>query len=156
MLWLTWQIWFLLLLAFAGGLITGWVARAQPDEVPEDDKADRDDKAPIQGVSALNVEDEPVKKGASAEPSRPSAPAEPEPAPEQTPPPPPAENDDLTRIKGLGPRAAEKLHEAGIHSFSQIAGWSESDVEKFDALINGRGRIERDNWVEQARELTAS
>lgn len=61
--------------------------------------------------------------------------------------------DDLTRIKGLGPKAEAALKAGGITTFAQIAAWSETDVDVWDDRINGRGRIERDNWVSQAREL---
>lgn len=61
--------------------------------------------------------------------------------------------DDLTRIKGLGPKAEAALKAGGVTTFAQIAAWSETDVEVWDDRINGRGRIERDNWVSQARDL---
>lgn len=62
--------------------------------------------------------------------------------------------DDLTRIKGLGPKIAAMLGEQGVTTFAQIAAWSESDVERIDATL-GRfaGRIARDQWVEQAKLL---
>ncbi|MEP3071923.1 proton-conducting membrane transporter [Maricaulis sp.] len=61
--------------------------------------------------------------------------------------------DDLTRIKGLGPKAEAALKAGGVTTFAQIAAWSETDVEVWDDRINGRGRIERDSWVGQARDL---
>lgn len=64
-----------------------------------------------------------------------------------------AGEDDLTRIKGLGPKAAAALADGGIRSFAQIAAWSAEDVAAWDEKINGRGRITRDNWVEQAKDL---
>lgn len=64
------------------------------------------------------------------------------------------ENDDLTRIKGLGPRLARTLAELGVTRFAQIAGWSEADIDGFDAKLGRfQGRIRRDSWVEQARYL---
>lgn len=60
-------------------------------------------------------------------------------------------DDDLTELKGLGPKAAAALNEAGITRFTQIAGWSDEDVASWDAKINGRGRIVRDDWVGQAK-----
>ncbi len=62
--------------------------------------------------------------------------------------------DDLTKIKGLGPKLAALLAEQGITSFAQIAAWSDADVERIDASL-GRfsGRITRDQWVEQAKFL---
>lgn len=64
--------------------------------------------------------------------------------------------DDLTRIKGLGPKLAALLGEFGITTYAQIAAWEPADVERIDAKL-GRfsGRITRDQWVEQARLLSA-
>jgi predicted flap endonuclease-1-like 5' DNA nuclease len=68
----------------------------------------------------------------------------------------PAAGDDLTRIKGLGPKLAALLGEFGIVSFAQIAAWEQADIERIDAKL-GRfsGRIVRDQWVAQARLLAA-
>ena len=66
------------------------------------------------------------------------------------------EADDLTRIKGLGPKLAGLLRGLGIARFDQIAGWSEADVARIDAQLGAfEGRIARDNWIEQARYLAA-
>lgn len=62
--------------------------------------------------------------------------------------------DDLTRLKGVGPKLSALLHSLGITSFEQIAGWTAADMERVDAQLgNFQGRITRDNWVEQARLL---
>jgi len=61
--------------------------------------------------------------------------------------------DDLTRIKGLGPKAEAALKAGGVTTIAQIAAWSESEAQAWDDRINGRGRIARDNWVEQAKEI---
>nr|WP_298305503.1 helix-hairpin-helix domain-containing protein [uncultured Erythrobacter sp.] len=64
--------------------------------------------------------------------------------------------DDLKRIKGLGPKLVTLLAEQGITSFEQIASWTDADIERVDATL-GRfsGRITRDQWVEQAKLLSA-
>jgi predicted flap endonuclease-1-like 5' DNA nuclease len=64
--------------------------------------------------------------------------------------------DDLTRIKGLGPKLAALLGEFGITTFAQIAAWTPEEIERIDAKL-GRfsGRITRDQWVEQAKLLAA-
>ncbi|GGE34885.1 hypothetical protein GCM10011367_06620 [Marinicauda pacifica] len=64
-------------------------------------------------------------------------------------------DSDITQIKGLGPRAAEKLNEAGVTRLSHIAAWSDEDIDRYDAMIAGRGRIRRDDWVGQAKALTS-
>lgn len=64
------------------------------------------------------------------------------------------EGDDLTRIKGLGPKIAAALRALGVTRYGQIAGWSDEDVAKIDAQLGAfAGRATRDNWIEQARLL---
>ena len=59
--------------------------------------------------------------------------------------------DDLTRIKGLGPKLSARLGELGVTSFAQIAGWSAEDLAEVDAQLGAfAGRPQRDGWVEQA------
>lgn len=70
--------------------------------------------------------------------------------------PPAREPDDLTRIKGIGPVIAEKLHAIGITTFEQIAGLRPEDVLRIDEMLAFKGRIERERWIEQARELVAA
>jgi predicted flap endonuclease-1-like 5' DNA nuclease len=87
----------------------------------------------------------------SAAPTLPVVEAEVAPAPA-----PVAPGDDLTRIKGLGPKIAVLLGEFGVTRFAQIAAWTPEDVADIDAKL-GRfsGRIVRDQWVEQAKLLAA-
>ena len=64
------------------------------------------------------------------------------------------EPDDLKLIVGIGPVLERMLHNLGVTTFRQIARWSERDSAEFDAkLPEFPGRIERDQWVTQAREL---
>lgn len=82
------------------------------------------------------------------------APARPDAAPPVEPVAVPAGGDDLTRIKGLGPKIATRLHGLGVTSFFQIASWNEDDIDRIDAQLTGfEGRIRRDNWVQQAQFL---
>ena len=84
------------------------------------------------------------------------APASPAPAPPSAPATPIAGTDDLTRIKGLGPKIAALLGELGVTSFAQIAEWTDTDVERIDAQLGRfQGRITRDQWVAQAKLLAA-
>lgn len=100
---------------------------------------------------------------------KPAAPVAPEPAAEAAPkaaaaPAPVAEKkpakvakakkDDLTKIKGIGPKLATLLNEHGVTQFSEIAAWSAKDVAKWDEKLGSMpGRIERDEWVSQAASL---
>ncbi|MGC8202345.1 50S ribosomal protein L21 [Aliiroseovarius sp. PTFE2010] len=61
--------------------------------------------------------------------------------------------DDLKKLSGVGPALEKKLHENGISAFAQIAAWSEADIAEFDEKLSFKGRIEREGWVEQAKEL---
>ena len=63
--------------------------------------------------------------------------------------------DDLKMLKGVGPKIEQKLHEAGVTTFAQIAAWGAEDIAKMDDMLSFRGRIERDGWVEQAKTLAA-
>lgn len=64
-----------------------------------------------------------------------------------------AGKDDLTRISGVGPVLAEKLEKLGISSFQQIADFTKEEIERVDTELNFKGRIERDDWVKQAKEF---
>ncbi len=61
--------------------------------------------------------------------------------------------DDLRLILGVGKTNEKKLHEAGVTTFAQIAGWKEADVKRVGALINFGERIVKERWIEQARLL---
>jgi predicted flap endonuclease-1-like 5' DNA nuclease len=66
---------------------------------------------------------------------------------------PPADGppDNLQTLKGVGPKLASQLHDAGITRFEQIAGLSPTEAAALDAKMGAfRGRIERDRVVEQA------
>ena len=59
--------------------------------------------------------------------------------------------DALTKIKGLGPKLEEKLNEAGIFHFDQIASWTEADFEWLRENTTFAGRAKKDDWVSQAK-----
>lgn len=64
--------------------------------------------------------------------------------------------DDLKMIKGVGPKLEIMLNELGFYHFDQIAGWSAAEVTWVnDNLAGFKGRVSRDNWVEQARKLAS-
>ncbi len=64
-----------------------------------------------------------------------------------------AEADDLTRISGVGPVIVKKLHDLGVTTFAEIAAWSKDDIAAMDEKLNFKGRIDRDEWLKQAKEL---
>lgn len=61
--------------------------------------------------------------------------------------------DDLKQIKGVGVTLEKKLNAAGITSFEQIARWNSRDIAEMNKLLSFSGRIERENWIEQAHIL---
>ncbi len=62
--------------------------------------------------------------------------------------------DDLSRMKGVGPKLVELLHGLGVTHFSQIAAWTDEEVAAIDPHLGAfSGRIRQDRWVEQARYL---
>ncbi len=65
----------------------------------------------------------------------------------------PDTRDDLKKISGVGPVLEKKLNALGITAYEQIVNFSAEDITRVDEVLNFKGRIERDNWVEQAREL---
>ena len=66
------------------------------------------------------------------------------------------EADDLTRIKGVGPKLVALLGSLGIARYDQIAAWSEADIARIDPQLGAfKGRIVRDDWVGQCRYLAA-
>jgi predicted flap endonuclease-1-like 5' DNA nuclease len=69
-------------------------------------------------------------------------------------PPTPTAADDLTLLKGVGPKLAARLRDLGVDSFAQIAALSPSDAATLDAQLGSfQGRMIRDRWVEQAAYL---
>lgn len=61
--------------------------------------------------------------------------------------------DDLKKLSGVGPALEKKLHAAGVTTFAQIAAWGEADIAEFDEKLSFKGRIEREGWVDQAKDL---
>ena len=64
--------------------------------------------------------------------------------------------DDLKKLDGAGPAAVKKLNEAGITTFAQIAAMSADDVARVEEETALKGKFERGNWVEQAKELAGN
>lgn len=88
---------------------------------------------------------QPVETAANAEESKPelytSAPAE--------------GADDLKLISGVGPKLEQTLNELGIYRFEQVAAWGPQEIAWVDARLRFKGRIERDDWMSQAKTLAA-
>jgi predicted flap endonuclease-1-like 5' DNA nuclease len=64
--------------------------------------------------------------------------------------------DDLKRIDGVGALDESTLNNLGVYHFDQIAGWDDAQVLWMENHVFARGRIGRENWQQQARDLAAS
>ena len=68
---------------------------------------------------------------------------------------PEAPADDISLIGGVGPKIQKALTDLGITTYAQIAAWSPDDVTSIETQIKQKGRVAREEWIEQAKELMA-
>jgi large subunit ribosomal protein L21 len=66
-----------------------------------------------------------------------------------------AKADDLALIGGIGPKIVKSLNDMGYTSFAQIAALTAEEIEAIETAIKSKGRVDRDEWVAQAKELMA-
>ena len=105
------------------------------------------------GVMAASAA-KPAKKAAPKKEAKAEAPKAEKPKAEKKAAPAKAEGaDDLKKLSGVGPALEKKLHEAGVTTFAQIAAWTDADVAAMDEKLSFKGRIEREGWIDQAKEL---
>ncbi|WP_029040253.1 hypothetical protein [Cucumibacter marinus] len=64
--------------------------------------------------------------------------------------------DDLKQIKGIGPKIEDTLNGLGIFHFDQVAVWDRKTIDWVDSYLSFKGRIDREEWVSQAKELSDS
>ena len=60
------------------------------------------------------------------------------------------------QFPGLGALDESTLNNLGVFHFDQIAGWSEAQVLWMENHVFARGRIGRENWQQQARDLATA
>ncbi len=63
--------------------------------------------------------------------------------------------DDLKRIRGIGVLIEKKLQAMGFTRYEHIANWTHADIKRASDVLDFSGRIERENWIEQAQILAA-
>ena len=63
--------------------------------------------------------------------------------------------DDLKKISGVGPKLEGLLNENGVFHFDQIAAWTPSEIAYMDDQLSFKGRIERDGWIDQAKQFAS-
>lgn len=61
--------------------------------------------------------------------------------------------DDLKRISGIATVLEQRLNEFGIYTFKQIMEWKEENIQEFSTLLAFKDRIDRDEWIVQARKF---
>jgi predicted flap endonuclease-1-like 5' DNA nuclease len=64
--------------------------------------------------------------------------------------------DNLTAIGGIGPRIAEVLNGLGIWTYAQVADWTPANETWIEEHLSFKGRVDREQWVEQAKVLVAN
>jgi large subunit ribosomal protein L21 len=108
-------------------------AAAEAAPAPKKAKAPAAEAAPVAGIADLEPKAKPAKaKAAKADVV-----------------------DDISLISGVGPVLKEKLTEAGYGTLASISKLKKADIAKLDEELSLGGRIEREEWVAQAKELLA-
>lgn len=111
----------------------------EPTEEPERTPPARVDLNALRSVRAEALPSDKPEDGATIGPG-------PQPA---------ARPDDLKRIRGIGLLIEKRLNSMGYRTYEQVANWTAADVDRVSRALEIRGRIERENWVEQARILAS-
>lgn len=125
------EIWVLLILAALLGLLAGWIIWGRRETVSD-------------GVQEHVSPEEPRVVETSSDPKSPKTLGQPR---DGTP-------DDLKKIKGIGPKMEKLCNGLGFYHFDQIANWTLAETAWVDENLEGfKGRVTRDNWVAQAKEL---
>ncbi len=130
--------------------------RTEMDTVQRRQQEHRRDKRHLEKeIAELRAQIEKLSKGGAAGGSRAaSAKAKPKAkAPAQDSLPIEDSEDDLTQIKGIGPKMAEKLYEQGIKNFARLAEINTKFAEELDETLKAQGRILREDWIGQAKKL---
>lgn len=68
----------------------------------------------------------------------------------------PEQVDDLTALKGIAKPLEHRLQALGIYTYEQISSWTDDQIKEVSSRLAFKDRIQRELWVEQARELLAA
>ncbi len=66
------------------------------------------------------------------------------------------EADDLKRITGITPKLEQRLNDAGVFHFWQLADLDADHTAALDRLLRLRGQVARESWAVQAKKLVDS
>ncbi|MGX5827429.1 NADH-quinone oxidoreductase subunit E [Mesorhizobium sp. 43Arga] len=116
---------------------------------PEVEKVSKQRNGPKAKAEPASAFKAPEAKAPEAKPAKPSLEDKNRPAGIDR----PAAVDDLKLISGVGPKIEGVLHTLGIFTFTQVASWNKAEREWVDGYLSFHGRIERDDWVKQAKAL---
>jgi predicted flap endonuclease-1-like 5' DNA nuclease len=125
--------------------------RPEPEPQPEPEPVKDPEPAPAMAVALPAAK--PAPKDKPAPRAKPAA--KPAPAPKPKVAAAPAQPDDLKLIVGIGPVNERKLNALKVNRFAQIAAWTPKDEVTFGEKLEFPGRIEREEWVRQAKKLAA-
>ncbi len=64
--------------------------------------------------------------------------------------------DDMSKLAGVGPQILQKLNDVGIFHYWQLAAMTPADTAQIDRDLKLNGKIDREGWIQQARELIAA
>jgi predicted flap endonuclease-1-like 5' DNA nuclease len=64
-------------------------------------------------------------------------------------------SDDLKRIRSIDEGVEAALHRIGVRTFAEIGAWKPADVARVSHALGVKGRIEQQNWIEQAQILAS-
>lgn len=144
------EVTLLMLGAYLGGCVLGYFShlawrhfttRPRLETAPLSVPSSAPQRSAARRLARAVERDEP----ANPEPSTPTQQRPPElPAPRG------GKADDLRKIKGIGPKTESALNDLGIYHHDQIAAWTPANIDWLEGRIAVRGRIRREQWVEQA------
>ena len=139
----------------AGGKKASAKAAEKPKPKKEDKKAEAkaEEKAEAKPEKKAEAKPEAAPKKETPKKEEAKKPAKAEAAEEALFTAPDGEPDDLKKISGVGPAIEKKLNALGITQYAQIAKFTKADIAKVDEVLNFKGRIERDDWKAQAKDL---
>jgi large subunit ribosomal protein L19 len=66
---------------------------------------------------------------------------------------PKGEPDDLTQITGIDANLAARLKQLNLYKYEQIANFSDEDIGNVEGALSLDGRVEKQDWIGQARAL---
>ncbi|TVP70580.1 MAG: 50S ribosomal protein L21 [Rhodobacteraceae bacterium] len=114
--------------AIGTGSVSGFVVEAAaPAKAPKSAKSAKPEAAAVEGTRPANL----LTEARDGQP------------------------DDLKKISGVGPKLEGLLHENGVFHFDQVAAWTPSEITYMDDQLSFKGRIERDGWIDQAKQFAA-